>query len=88
MKILGNVIEVSYNGMLLVRATHAPGKETEVVDTKLKPIGHIVRVFGPVTKPYVSVRPYRKDAESLIGLIGKDIYLKEVFEYGKTKKNR
>ena len=88
MKALGNVQEISPTGMLLVRAKFVPLKNAEVFDHKMKTIGKVVRIFGPVRKPYVAIEPEWMDMKTMMNLIGKDVYIKEVNIDGKRKKDR
>jgi len=58
---VGIVLAVTPAGHLTVRA---PGPEvvpegTLVSDPRGTVRGHVVRVFGPVARPYLSVRPRR-----------------------------
>lgn len=46
----------------------------ELVDEKLQKAGIVKDVFGPVKKPYLSVRPAKAN---LKGIKGKNLYLKE-----------
>jgi rRNA processing protein Gar1 len=85
---LGNIVELGYNGLVLVRAETVPRANAEVVDSRMKPVGRVVRIFGPVGKPFVTVRPQGRDSELLVGLLGKEVYLKEVYKNGKIQKNR
>jgi len=63
-------------GVLVVRcqdATH-PDIGTEVVDDSLDTVGHVVDVFGPVDRPYLSVSP-RHDQPAL--LVGEALYARD-----------
>jgi len=88
MKALGNVQEISFSGLIMVRAKCVPLKNAEVFDHKMKTIGKVVRIFGPVRKPYVAIEPEWMNMKAMMNLIGKDVYIKEVNIDGKTKKDR
>ena len=58
---MGTVLAITPAGHLTVRA---PGAEsategTNVMDARGGFRGRVVRVFGPVSRPYLSVRPRR-----------------------------
>ncbi|MFQ6127417.1 MAG: H/ACA ribonucleoprotein complex subunit GAR1 [Thermoplasmata archaeon] len=76
MKRLGIVADVSYRGTLVIRAETAPRTGEEVFTSEGMHIGRVEKVFGPVSRPYVSVRPTSRK-QKLIGIIGKELYLEE-----------
>ena len=88
MKRLGIVGKIIYNGLILVSAEHVPDKDAMVIDARMNPVGRVIRVFGPVKSPYVTIFPANKDTKTLLNLIGKEVYLKEVYGNAKTKKDR
>jgi len=47
-----------------------------VVDREFKVIGTVEHLLGPVGSPYVAVRPARSPGQTLLKLIGKDVYAK------------
>lgn len=47
-------------------------------------MGQVRRVFGPVDSPYVMIDPTGKN--SLLGAVGKQVYVKEVKHNGKGKR--
>jgi rRNA processing protein Gar1 len=49
----------SYAGRIVIRANKAPRIKSAVYDSRGRKVGHVVRVFGPVKRPYVSVQPLR-----------------------------
>ncbi len=83
MQFLGNVQEVTVDGRLVVRASFTPKLKMAVFDNRKKPLGRIVRIFGPVDSPYVTVEP-TGDA-SLLSIVGKQVYIDGVDEHGKQK---
>ncbi len=84
MKLLGVIQDITFDGRLVVRASFAPYPRDRVVDNRSKPLGQVRRVFGPVDSPYVMVDPTGKD--SLLGAVGKQVYVEEVKQYGKGKR--
>lgn len=83
LRVLGVVQEVAHDGKLIVRGSEAPRGRAEVLDNRKRRLGRVIRVFGPVDSPYISVEP-RGDL-SLMGMIGKQVYFEGGDEYGKGK---
>ena len=56
---LGKVLHMSKSGNLIVRLEQppVPAERTRVVDYKIKRIGTVNNILGPVKSPYVSVKP-------------------------------
>lgn len=73
MKRLGIVADISYRGTLVIRAEIPPTEGEKVFTGEGEQIGRVDRVFGPVSRPYVSVKPTGR--EKLMGLIGRETYL-------------
>jgi rRNA processing protein Gar1 len=86
MKFLGEVQEVSFDGKLIVKGVCAPQPREMVTDNRRRPIGRVVRVFGPVTAPYISVEA--TGDTSLLSAVGKQVYVEGVEELGKGGKRR
>jgi rRNA processing protein Gar1 len=86
MKFLGEVQEVSFDGKLIVKGVCAPQPREIVTDNRRRPIGRVVRVFGPVASPYVSVEVTGDN--SLLSAVGKQVYVEGVEELGKGSKRR
>ncbi len=57
MKRLGTVLHVSSHGYIVVKAELFPATNAAVVTKRMKKIGTVYDVFGPVKSPYVSVKP-------------------------------
>jgi rRNA processing protein Gar1 len=75
MKRLGIVKDVSYRGTLVIRAERAPRMGEEVFTREGMHIGRVEKVFGPVSRPYVSMKPTSRK-KKLMAIIGKEVYLK------------
>jgi len=68
LKRLGKVLHVSSSGNLVVQANIAPEIGSKVVDEKLKEVGSVYDVIGPVNSPYVTIRPIeRSEADKYVG---------------------
>ncbi|MFQ5553492.1 MAG: H/ACA ribonucleoprotein complex subunit GAR1 [Thermoplasmata archaeon] len=74
MKKLGAIKDFSYRGDLLVKATFAPVPATSVFDARKRPLGRVVRVFGPVRAPYVTVKPAQ---EPKLSVLGTGVYIED-----------
>lgn len=74
MKRLGVVENVAYDGSVLVRSAFAPSPGTRVVDKRQRPLGRVMKVFGPVKEPFAAVRP---DGKVPLSLLGSDVYVSE-----------
>ena len=72
---LGTVKNISHKGLLIVKADHTPKDGTVVLDSSHNEIGRVVRVFGPVGKPYVSIRPVKGMERETIRLLGKKVHV-------------
>jgi RNA-binding protein len=83
MKFLGNIQEVTFDGKLIVRGAFAPQPRSRISDNRQKPVGRVIKVFGPVSAPYVTVEPVGE--LSLLSAVGKQVYVEEVEEYAKAK---
>ena len=73
MEPIGNVIALTPSGFITVRATASefPSEGANVRDARGSLDGRVVRVFGPVARPYLLVRPRRTpnpvDGAALLG---------------------
>jgi rRNA processing protein Gar1 len=72
---LGTVENIAYDGSILVRAGFAPPRGAVVVDRRRRPVGRVVKVFGPVKEPFATVRPEGRPG---IALIGAEVFIEEV----------
>ena len=85
MKRLGVVDNLSYDGSILVRADFAPRRGSQVLDRKRSAIGKVFKVFGPVKKPFASVRPFKNPP---LSIIGSEVYIEEGEHAEKPKEGR
>jgi RNA-binding protein len=74
MKKLGTIKDFSYRGDLVVKATFAPAPGAGVLDRRKRNLGRVVRVFGPVRAPYVTVKPTKQPK---LHLLGSGVYVEE-----------
>jgi RNA-binding protein len=51
---------------MVVRTEMSPKIGEKVVDEKLNQVGTVFDVFGPVSKPYVAVKPSTEDPKTLV----------------------
>ena len=72
---LGKVLHMSKSGNLIVRLEQprVPDERARVVDYKIKKIGTVNSILGPVRSPYVSIKP----EVSGEGFAGRVLYLLE-----------
>ncbi len=75
MRSLGHVENIAYDGSVLVRAEFAPPRGAVVVDRRKRPVGRVVKVFGPVRGPFATVRP---EGKPTMALIGSEVFIEEV----------
>ncbi len=74
MRKLGIVKDFSYRGDLVVKATFAPTPGAGVLDHRKRNLGRVVRVFGPVRAPYVTLKPA---TQPKLSLLGSGVYVEE-----------
>ena len=66
MQRLGRVLHVSSSKNLILKAEKPPRINDKVVDENLKSVGTVFDVFGPVSSPYVAVRPSIEKPQQLV----------------------
>ena len=66
---IGRVLHVSPIKNIILKAENLPRIGDEVVDEKLKPMGAVFDIFGPVSSPYVAVRPKAEGQHSLVNRV-------------------
>jgi len=69
---LGKVLHVTPSQNIVVKIDKTPKIGSAVVDEKLQVVGKIFDVIGPVSSPYVVVKPAIKETEKLTN---KQLYL-------------
>jgi len=63
---IGLVLHVSSSKNLIIKASNLPRIGDQAVENTLKKIGTVLDIFGPVTSPYVAVRPSVEDPSRFI----------------------
>lgn len=69
MQRIGRVLHISSDRNIILKAEKLPRIGAKVIDEKLKPVGKVFDIFGPVSSPYVKVRTKVKETERLVGRI-------------------
>ena len=72
MQRLGKVLHVTPSQNVVIKINNPPKIGSAVVDEKLKTVGKIFDVIGPVSSPYAIVKPAIKKPETLSN---KQLYL-------------
>ena len=76
MRRVGTVVHVSSHGYIILKAEFFPKIDSPVVTKRMKRIGTVQDVFGPVTSPYVSVKPLKHlTVANLRELRGEKVYI-------------
>jgi RNA-binding protein len=60
------VLHVTPSRNVVVRAEMPPKIGEKVVDEKLRQVGTVLDVFGPVSKPYATIKPSTEDPKMLV----------------------
>jgi len=76
---------MSSSGNMILKAENLPRIGDEVIDENLKPIGRIFDVFGPVSFPYVAVRPTVEEPNRFINRV---MYAVPSSKSGRKKRKR
>jgi len=63
---LGKVLSVTPSQSIVVKLDKAPKMGAAVIDENLKVVGRIFDIIGPVSSPYVVVKPSVKEPEKLV----------------------
>ncbi len=66
MQRIGSVLHVSSSRSLILKADHLPRIGDKVVDDKLSSVGMVFDVFGPVSSPYIAVKPSVDEPNRLV----------------------
>ncbi len=76
MRKLGVILHISSHGYIILRAALFPKINSSVLTKRMKKIGKVHDVFGPVLSPYISVKPSKKMAPAdLKELVGETVYV-------------
>ena len=66
MQRLGLILHISPSRNMIVKVENIPRIGEAVVDEDLKPVGKVFDILGPVSSPYVAVRPAIHDPQRLV----------------------
>lgn len=69
MQRIGRVLHISSNGNIIIKVEQLPKIGEIVVNEDLRRIGKVFDVFGPVSSPYVSVKPTIRQPERLVNKV-------------------
>jgi len=82
---LGQVLHISSDGNLILRAEEPSKIGAKVIDGHKRRVGVVLDVFGPIDSPYISVKPESADAE---GLVGRSLFILQRKKRGRRKRRR
>ncbi len=60
---IGYALHTSSSGNIILKAENLPRIGEQVVDENLKPIGTVFDILGPVSSPYIAVRPSTEETD-------------------------
>ncbi len=69
MQRIGCVLHIGSSGNIILKAENLPRVGDKVVDENLKLVGTVFDVFGPVSSPYVAVKPDMGDIRRLVNRV-------------------
>ncbi|MFQ6073914.1 MAG: Gar1/Naf1 family protein [Candidatus Bathyarchaeia archaeon] len=69
MQRLGRVLHVASSKNLILKTEKPPRINDKVVDANLKSVGTVFDVFGPVSAPYVAVKPCVEEPRQYVNRI-------------------
>ena len=64
---IGSVLHVSSGKSMILKADNIPRIGDKAVDDKLHHVGTVFDVFGPVSSPYVAVKPSVEEPSLFVG---------------------
>ncbi len=64
---LGRVLNVTPSNNIIIKSTKIPKIGIDVVDEKLKVIGRTFDIIGPISSPYIVVKPVIKEPKKIVG---------------------
>lgn len=79
---LGRVLHISSSKNIIVKVENTPKIGETVVDESLRPVGEVFDIFGPVSSPYVAVKP---KISKFSALVGKTLYVLPSKREGRSK---
>ena len=86
---IGRVKTITPKGHLVLVSERPPRIGELALDDRARPVGKVIRIFGPVRRPYLAVLPFRERSGDLLGLLGKPLFKDERGgRHAKKEKNR
>jgi len=82
---IGFVLHVSSTKNMILKAENIPHIGDRVVDENLKNVGVVFDVFGPVSSPYVAVRPNVEEPSHFVNHL---LYAAPSFKLRREKRRR
>ena len=74
MKYLGRIIALSYRAQFVLQGSITPPLAAIVYTRTLERLGEVIRVFGPVKTPYITVAPFNP-ADLKMKYLGAELYV-------------
>jgi RNA-binding protein len=62
---LGRVLQISPSKNIIIKVENLSTIGETAVDENLRPVGKIFDIFGPVSSPYVAIKPTMREPEKL-----------------------
>jgi RNA-binding protein len=87
LKFIGEIENVTYNGIWLIRSEFVPKIGSNVFNQQKLNVGRIINIIGPVSRPYIMVRPKNKEKINQLQIIGEKMYIISD-KKGKNKKRK
>ena len=66
MQRIGRALHINSNKNIILKAEKLPKLGCRVVDKDQKLVGTVFDIFGPVSAPYISVKPYAGETHHLV----------------------
>ncbi|MGA1866161.1 MAG: H/ACA ribonucleoprotein complex subunit GAR1 [Thermoplasmatota archaeon] len=77
MRQLGTIVNFSPKGSIIIRSEITPIIGQVVCDNRGVPLGRVIRITGPVDRPYIMISPMAKDNVHLFRMGGRQVFLDE-----------
>lgn len=93
MKKLGNILQISNRGRIILRSTQTPAFGLPVLTKDEKRLGHVNDIFGPTKDPYISIKVHAKNSKNLDKRVGETLYIpsyskKASKKWGRKKRSK
>ena len=64
---LGKVLNVTPSHNIIIKSNKIPKIGIDVVDERLKVVGRTFDIIGPLSSPYIIVKPVIKEPKKIVG---------------------